>query len=218
MEFSPIITISDIIDVIISLCTILTIIFTYLTLREMKNQRNLNIMPVTVLDIPKHLKYNFNDVCSDNRKLNFKVKNVGNCLARKIKVKINFSDIKKYNTKNITINDDFIRLNFSKINLLHINNNNFTYYGLQANNKVEIPLTSLHVLLYGMCIDLFENNHNINDEELILEQTVNFSVSVDFLDIANNSYSSIFRIKVKPEAILFDEKKIHYSVEIIDFE
>lgn len=67
-------------------------------------------------------------------------------------------------------------------------------------------------------MDLFENNHNINDEKLILEQTVNFSVSVDFLDIANNSYSSIFRIKIEPEAILFDEKKIHYSVEIIDFE
>lgn len=47
---------------------------------------------------------------------------------------------------------------------------------------------------------------------------MNFSVSVNFLDIANNSYSSIFRIKIEPAIILFDEKTIHYSVEIIDFE
>ena len=97
MEFGLIITISDIIDVFISLCTIIAIVFTYLTLREMKNQRNINVMPIIVLDIPKQLKNNFNDMY-DNRKLNFKVKNVGNGLVKMIEVKININDVKNATT------------------------------------------------------------------------------------------------------------------------
>ncbi len=49
----PIITISDIIN----------IVFTYLTLKEIQKQRNLSIMPNITLDSLKSLKFKPTDIC-----------------------------------------------------------------------------------------------------------------------------------------------------------
>ncbi len=222
MQFSPLITISDIINIIISLCTIITIMLTYLTLREMKKQRNLNIMPNMVLDFTKQLNYYFDDAYNNVGKLNFKMKNVGNGLAKNIEVNINLGDAKRYSSDSIMINDKFIRLNFSKINMLYLYDNYFTYQGLQTNDEVEVQLKNIDMLLFGKCIDLFENyNDKIHDSDvmnLISEHTVNFDIFIKYTDLANNIYKTVFKIKVNPTAISFSEKKVYYSIEIIGYE
>ena len=68
MKFELIITISDIINILISVCTIITIVFTYLTLKEMQKQRNLSIMPNITLDFLKSLKFKLTDICKKNLK------------------------------------------------------------------------------------------------------------------------------------------------------
>lgn len=45
MEFSNVITISDIINTIVLIFSSITILLTYLTLIEMKKQRNISILP-----------------------------------------------------------------------------------------------------------------------------------------------------------------------------
>ena len=224
MKFNPIITISDIVNILISLCTIITIIFTYLTLKEMKKQRNLNIMPNITLDFFEELKFKSIDISKQNLKLDIIIKNIGNGVAKNIDIKININDLSKYESDSIIINENSIYLkfrNFAMITMIE-NSNHFLYQGIQTNNSINIQSKVIESLLLGQSIELFEKYNEDTPTnklmELIQKYTLSFDIIIKYTDLANNNYKRIFKLEISPNNIDFANKEIHYFTKIINYE
>lgn len=223
MQFDPVITISDIVNILISLCTIITIIFTYLTLREMKKQRNLSIMPNITLDFLESLKFKFTNFNKQRLKLNFIIKNIGNGVAKNVDIKINIDDLLKYESDSIKINKKSIYLKFKKYASITMiaNSNRFFYQGIQTNNKIDIQSVTLEQLLLGLSIEMFEKyNKDTSNEilmELIKKYTLTFDIVINYTDLADNNYKKFFKLEISPNHIDFGNKELNYSIKIISY-
>lgn len=223
MRFDPVISISDIVNILISLGTIITIIFTYLTLREMKKQRNLSIMPNITLDFLENLKFKFTNFNKQKLKLNFTIKNIGNGVAKNVDIKINIDDLLKYESDSIKINKKSIYLkfkNYASITMIE-NSNRFFYQGIQTNNKINIQSVTIEQLLLGLSIEMFEKyNKDTSNEvlmELIKKYTLTFDIVINYFDLANNNYKKIFKLEISPNLIDFGNKELNYSTKIISY-
>ena len=82
MEFSNVMTISDIIVLIFSSITML---LTYLTLIEMKKQRNISILSNIFIKYNSEIIYNTKNMHSEHSKFNIFIQNNGNSIAKNIK-------------------------------------------------------------------------------------------------------------------------------------
>ena len=224
MKFEPIITISDIINILISICTIITIVFTYLTLKEMKKQRNLSIMPNITLDFSDNLKFTFINTYKKYLKFNIVIKNIGNGVAKNLDIKININNIEKYETDNIKINDNCIYLRFKNYALITMieNSNHFTYQGIHINNSIDIESATIETLLLGQSIEIFEKYNKDTPSntliELIQKNTLLVDVIVKYADLENNIYKRVFKLKISPIHIDFANKELQYCIKIINYE
>lgn len=224
MKFSNIITLSDIINIFISLCTIISIILVFLTLREMKKQRKTNIMPNIILDFTKSVTFNCDNIGESNTKITLLLKNIGNGTAKNLKVETSIKNLNDYMNDNITISNNFFRLKFKDLNSItqldHING--CLFQGLQVNEKEEINSILCETLLLGLskCI-LLENYNKLKNDELIKlinKNTIELLVNIKYCDMLDNVYIKKFTIKISPGHMDFGKRNIGFSLELIKYE
>lgn len=222
MQFSPVITISDILNIIISLCAVITIIFTYLTLKEMKKQRNLSIMPNLIIEPQNSIEFIPDNGFIREKKFFILLKNVGNNVTKNLHMEVTIDNIEKFQSKKLKIDKNIISLNFKHCASLSIISdlNTFFYQSIQEKEIIKIDLITIDTLLLGLSANILENyNRKSSSEKLIKtieNHTVVFNVKLNFIDLANNKYEKDFKIKLSVNSIDFEKKRIQYESKILN--
>ena len=145
MEFSNVMTISDIIVLIFSSITML---LTYLTLIEMKKQRNISILSNIFIKYNSEIIYNTKNMHSEHSKFNIFIQNNGNSIAKNIKCTLCIRELE---------NEKFNHLKFSN-NLLYYDFKDYVgFYTSNCINKDIFIQTLQNGNLYTISTDSIEN-------------------------------------------------------------
>ena len=221
MEFSNVITISDVINIIVLIFSSITILLTYLTLIEMKKQRNISILPNIFIKYNSKIIYNTKNMNNEHCKFNLSIQNNGNSIAKNIKCTLYICELE---------NEKFSHLKFSNNSLYYdfkdyigvrpsdcINKNIFIQT-LQKGDVYTIDTNSIENTIKCIAKSIIESHDkNINKNELIAEWNRlhrKLLLNVYYTDIIGNNYNINFDLSLIPSCVFYENSTIHYSLQI----
>ena len=190
MKFNNTLTIEGIISII-------TLFATFITIRQVQKQRLDANMPYIIMDFTEDydqtysIKKEEDQVCLSD-KFDFKIKNIGNGIAKDIMVSIDYRRLDTVRCRNIRIfNNGAIRFRYENIKFLHKNSSNYFPYmenGSCKNIKNTILpyyyIINNHVLFHIEEEEIYRLTKDINNPSLV--------VKISYSDIFNKTYISIF--------------------------
>lgn len=221
MQFSNVISISDIINILLSFGTIITIVLTFLTLKEMQKQRNLSIMPSIKINFNKGIMYDLSEMHLHKSKMCMSLKNQGNGIAKDLRCKVSLCDMKNKLYKNIDIKDNLIQYKFDDYQAIYMRDfvdGIVNFQSLQIDEQIDINTEGIEKLIMAIAkSELEKHNYEIPKEplnELDLSVEKNVMINVSYRDISENNYNINFIIKLSVLVIYPKAKRISYVLKI----
>lgn len=211
MKFNQEISISDIISS-------LALIATFITILQVKSQRKDSNRPYLIIDFngkyDEYICVKSDSDITKNRENNFdfKLKNIGNGIARDIKVEINLSQLDKIKLdENLTLTEVSLDIQDKKTYISTMIINSPTYFsnlGSQEEINIKSEFSNQDNVIKQL-MRYYMSKHYllgvVNSLPIVL-------IKIQYKDIFNNSYEDIFSIKVTASYIT--EKETSYLLEL----
>lgn len=214
MKFNNTITIEGIIGII-------TLFTTFVTIRQVQKQRLDANMPYVIMDFSGDHDYIYSIEKYDNKvslsdEFDFIIKNIGNGIAKDVRVSIDFMQLELLESLNIDLFNKFMYFKSPKnINL----NREIRNYRVERDVKKYFPYIENNsckdikniILLYHNVI----NNYILTliEKECIyklLNNDINpkLLIKISYLDIFNKAYTNNFEISIQPHILTRDSKAL----------
>lgn len=221
MEFSNVITINDIINTIILIFYGVTILLTYLTLKEMKNQRNISVLPNIFIKYDSNITYNIKKIKSSTEKFDIFIQNNGNGDPRNIKYAFKILDLENKNFDNVNFINNAIFYNFKDYIGCQpsnaVSNEGFIQV-LQKGEKISIDTRGIEHSIQCIVKSIIESHsENMSITETMEEWNklkLKLLLNIDYEDVIGNERSVKFWLILEPAFIDYEKGNIDYILKL----
>ena len=221
MEFSNVITISDIINTIVLIFSSITILLTYLTLIEMKKQRNISILPNIFIKYNSEIIYNTKNMRSEHSKFNLSIQNNGNSIAKNIKCTLCIRELENEKFNHLKFSNNSLYYDFKDYVGFYTSNcinKDIFIQTLQNGNPYTINTDSIENTIKCIAKSLIESHQEDMNKNELIEEWNRFNrkllLTVYYTDIIGNNYNINFDLSLIPSSVSYENGTVHYSLQI----